>query len=314
MRLSRLCLVLAALAGLAGEASAQGFFESLFGVRPPPQPPVVVPQPLPGGPAGPALEGAPERAAPAAPPPLKPIVLKAPTEEGVLGRELKLNGSTGSMRIDRAGPDLKARMTLAGTKASQPTQACTVQVGEGEPAPLSSQGRPDGVARYELQASLACTLQLDVLDGAVLVGGPANACTFEAADCRVDPRCLWGPEPASLLAKARDSEGARGAGDPAVRKNYRVMTHRAKPEGMRAIVTEQATFPSERETLCRSYAREAGHVFCNARFTEARALLLASRLGILLPPATGQAQAAPPPRRRRPAQTDAEMATPAVAQ
>src|SRR3954469_9974169 len=106
MRLSRLPVALALLAAsamTAGEAQAQGFFERLFGLRPvqPMYPPGNVPQP--SGPRAPAPRplpgGPPEEAGvpsgpvhQAAPPPPKPVVLKAPTEESVVGRELKQNG------------------------------------------------------------------------------------------------------------------------------------------------------------------------------------------------------------------------------
>ncbi len=59
---------------------------------------------------------------------------------------------------------------------------------------------------------------------------------------------------------------------------------------MRPVVAEQAAFSADRETLCRSYRREGAHGFCNARFTEGRAVVLAARLGIL---------PAPEPSRRR---------------
>lgn len=297
---ARLVLLLALAAAPVEAARAQNFFEMLFGIRRPPPPPPMPPAsvgrpPPPPAEYPPSAHGGPPEAPggyqPSGPPPPRPVVLKVPTEEGVLGRELKLNGSAGSLKLERARTDLTARLTLAGTKISQPTEACTVKLGDGEAIPLASQGRAEGVPRYEAQAAAACPIRFDILDGAVLVTAPAEACTFEAADCKAAPRGLWGPDPAALLPKASEIEQARGSADKAVRDNYRALTQ-AKPQELRAIVAEQAAFSSDREMLCRTYAREPAHGFCNARFSEARALSLANRLGVLSSP-----QAAAPRRR-----------------
>ena len=313
MRLPHVVLLAAALAapvGFAGEAAAQGFFERLFGVRPAPAPvpPGSLPQgrplpPAPGPaplPADPGQPPAPMQ--PAAPPPPKPIVLKPPTEDGVVGRELKLNGNAGSLRIERAGQSLRAQVALQGAKISQPTEACAVKLGGGEPLALTAQGRPDGLPRYQLDAPM-CPLMFDVVEGGILVSGPAEACMIQEADCRMEPRGMWGPEPGTLLPKAREIEDARGAADRAVRENYKALTQKAGPQGMRSVVSEQAAFSSEREQLCRSYAREGAHGFCNTRFTEARAVTLAARLGVLPQPETRSAQPAQPAQTERPRRT-----------
>ena len=65
---------------------------------------------------------------------------------------------------------------------------------------------------------------------------------------------------------------------------------------MRPVVAEQAAFSADRETMCRSYRREAAHGFCNARFTEGRAVVLAARLGILPTPEAAPQAAQPRPR------------------
>jgi hypothetical protein len=309
MTLSRLTILAAALAVFAaspGQASAQGFFERLFGLRPLPPPPASIPQhrPLPPPPPGvpgvppsdwaPPNDGTPGPLQPSGPIPARPVAIKPPTEENVVGRDLKLNGTTGALRIDRAGQGaLRAQITLAGAKVSQPTEACTVKLGGGEPVPLSSLGRSDGLARYEAQAP-ACPIVFDVIEGAVMVTAPAEACLIQEADCRAEPRGIWGPDPASLIPKAAEFEQARGSFDKAVRENYKALTQRAAPQSVRTIVSEQAAFSSEREQVCRSYSREGAHGFCNARFTEARAVTLAARLGLLLQP---EAQA---DRARRP--------------
>lgn len=305
MRVPCLVLALAALAASTGGAEAQNIFDFLFGgggrrpAQPAPMPPAPVgpgaarPSEYPQGhnPNNPPEAPPPGTAQPAPAPASKPVVLKPPSEDGIIGRDLKLNGASGNLRIERSPRgDLTARATLAGAKISQPTEACSVKVGEAEPMPLTAQGRPEGVPRYDLAAP-ACPIHLDVLEGAVLASGPSEVCTFEAADCRVDPRGMWGPDAASLLPRAPEMEQARGSADRAVRENYRALTQ-AKPQELRSIVSEQAAFSAEREMLCRSYAKEGAHGFCNARFSEARALSLANRLGLL---ASSQAAA---PRRR----------------
>jgi hypothetical protein len=317
MNLSRstiLAAVLAVAAASSGPAAAQGFFERLFGVRPLPPPPASVPQqerplppPPPGVPGVPPSGWTPESGIPegpvqpSGPAPARPVAMRPPTEEGILGRELKLNGTAGSLRIDRAGQGLRAQVALTGTKISQPSESCSIKLGGGEPLPLSSLGRADGLPRYEVQVP-ACPIAFDVVEGAVIVTAPAEACMIQDADCQVEPRGLWGPDPASLLPRAADFEQVRGTADRAVRENYKALTQRASPQGARPIVAEQAAFSSEREQVCRSYAREGGHGFCNARFTEARAVTLAARLGLLQQP---EPQAARPPRPRPPPVTEA---------
>ena len=164
---------------------------------------------------------------------------------------------------------------------------------------LTPRGRPEGLARYEL-AVPACPIAADLVDGALWVRGSAPACLVEAADCRIDPRGLWGPEPAALVALARPIEQDRSQADRTVRENYKALAQRAKPHEVRTVVSEQAAFSAERETLCRSYAREAAHGFCNARFTEARAAELAARLG-LAAAVTAAPRRAPAPRPPAPA-------------
>ena len=184
---------------------------------------------------------------------------------------------------------------MPASKISDPTETCAVQLGDGQPVALSTSGRVEGLPRYEAQAP-ACPIQFDVVDGAVIVNAPAEACVFQEADCKVEPLGMWGPDPASLLPKAREIEEARGTADKAVRENYKALAHKVGPQSMRPVVAEQAAFSADRETLCRSYRREGAHGFCNARFTEGRAVVLAARLGILPAPETTAAQ----PERPRP--------------
>jgi hypothetical protein len=280
-------LVLPLVALSAHEAAAQNFFEELFGIgkaaKPPvpsrgapppgtPQPGTLLPQGAPG-------ESAPE-APKAAPAPLRPVVLKTPGDDNILGQELLLNGLTGSLKIDKAGSAATVRVTLPGTKISQPNEACKVPLSGGSPISLSSEGRPQGVARYEI-AGGECPLRFEVLEGSVLVTslGGSRVCSFASADCATTPSGLWGPAAATLIPRSAEFDSGRGVADKAVRDNYKVMTQRARGQDVRTIVTEQAAFSSDREQTCRTYAREGAHGFCNVRFTEARALSLAARLG-----------------------------------
>lgn len=297
------------LAGLAvtpsTPARAQNFFEELFGIgraARPPQPPrnvPVQPPPQPVEPGAPVPgEGAETR--PSAPAqPRQPVVLRVPAEDNVAGQELLLNGLKGSLKIERNGAAYTALMSLPGTKISQPTETCTVKLNEGKPVPLSAEGRAQGVSRFSV-ASAECPLRFEILDGSVLATplGSGPACTFTAADCETTPSGLWGPGAASLIPQAGEFDTARGVADKAVRDNYKIMTQRSRGSDIRPIVQEQAAFSSDREQACRTYAREGAHGYCHLRFTEARAIALAARLGANT--ATPTAANTPPrPRRSR---------------
>lgn len=305
-RPTRLFLLAAVSAGLAlgtpvRPAEAQNFLERLFGIKPerPPAPPLRVPDGGPG-PAGPEEPGqpAPEAARPA-PVPRGPVVLKAPSEDGILNQDLQLNGTAGSLRLERAGAGLTAAVTLPGTKVSQPTESCSVKLGGGKPIPLTASGRPEGVPRYEAPGA-ECPLRLDVAEGGVLVTtlDAGQTCTFSASDCATTPVGLWGPPAATLIPRAGEFDAARGVADKSVRDNYKLMTQRARREDIRPIVAEQAAFSADREQFCRSYAREGTHGFCHLRFTENRSLALATRLGANT--AAPTATTAPAPRKPKP--------------
>ncbi|GJD99996.1 hypothetical protein [Methylobacterium isbiliense] len=292
-----LALVLAAVpAQVSTQASAQSFFEELFGIGRARQPPPRAAPP--SAPVDVPPEG--PRPAPAPPAPPKPVVIRAPSDDSVIGQDLQQNGSDGSLRLERAQGGLSARITLAGIKVSQPTESCRVSLSGGAPLTLADQGRPNGVTRLAASDPV-CPLRLEILDGSVLVttGAEPDTCVFQAADCAVRPKGLWGPGPASLVPRAQEFDSARGSADKAVRENYKVLTQRAKREDIRPIVAEQAAFSSEREQMCRAYAREGVHGYCHLRFSEARALSLATRLGIATS-AAPTASATPRPPRRRP--------------
>ena len=100
------------------------------------------------GGTGPILSRVPEDAKPrTAPVPIqaRPVALRVPTEAGILGRELKQNGSVGVPKIDRpAGGDLSARMTLVGRRG-QTADSCTVQI-NGKLSVQSKADGPSGIA------------------------------------------------------------------------------------------------------------------------------------------------------------------------
>jgi hypothetical protein len=288
MNIKRLTILLVAVAVSAGGAQAQNFFERLFGVTPsrpaPPayeyQQPAPVRQRAPPPERLPYDDEPPARRTPAAPVQARATSIRAPADESVLNRELKQNGSNGSLRISRtASGAYRAEMTIVGRRSALSPETCAIKIGEGGGAALVSQARPEGAQRLQL-ADTTCPLQLDLLDEAVLVKGPGEVCVFEQANCQVDASGMWGPDATSLLARARDYEATRGSADKIVRENFKALTQRARPEAVRPIVAEQAAFSAEREQVCKSFAREGSHSFCNARYTEARALSLATRLGL----------------------------------
>lgn len=278
MRAFRLSLILvAATLGTAPPAQAQNFFERLFGIAPSrPEP-----APAPAAPAAPSPDGAPgdgakPRASSAPPVQARPVSLRVPNEDAIVGKELKQNGNTGSLKIEREAnrSDLRARMSLIGRK-TQSVDSCSVEL-DGK---LVSQGRVEGLYRYKFEAA-GCALTIDVFDDAALVKGTGESCQFQTNNCQANASGLWGPDPGSLLTRAREYETARASADKAVRDNYKALVQRARPEGVRPIVAEQAAFSSDREITCRTYAREPQHSFCNARFSEGRAITLAQRLGV----------------------------------
>jgi hypothetical protein len=239
---------------------------------------IAQPMQLPGAatpsPAG-TTQSAPAAGPLSAPRKAAPVVVKAPTEDSVLARTFRRNGVTGEARVERLGTSYGLRLTAEGFQTGNPTEACAVSFGD-QPLPLKSLGKPTGLPRYELEASV-CPIVFDVLDGAILVTAPAQPCVIEAAQCKVDPRGLWGPDSRTLGAQAKDIERARSRAESAVRDGYKTLTARASVPDQRMIAREQAGFSSERELVCRDFQREGSHGFCAAKLTEARAAELRLR-------------------------------------
>jgi len=220
--------------------------------------------------------------------------LKIAGEEAILGKALHHNGNHGAASFEKLGSGYGLKLSLDGYQSANLVEPCAVSLGEA-PIPVTALGRPAGVPRYRLEAPV-CPLVFDVLDGAFLVVEPTEPCVVEAAQCRVDPRGLWGPDLATVAAQAKAIERARGAAERALRDGYRTLAAKANAVDQRTLAREQAGFSGEREMTCRDFQREGQYGFCAARITEARAAELRARLGL-----HGEAKQAPKPKKPRPA-------------
>ncbi len=217
--------------------------------------------------------------------PLQPRVPVRPAnEEGLVGTEALLNGGAGRLRLERVGRDQYGlRLKLEGASLSSPGNACAVELGGAEPVPLTSQGRPAGLPRYVLESPI-CPIVFDIVGDAAMVLSPQEDCLFEAADCRVNPRGLWGPEGRGLGPRTREIERTRGRADGDIRDNFRQLMSRMKGTELQAATSEQANFASARDVTCRSYVAENAHGYCAAKLTEARAAAIKAQLAKLPPP------------------------------
>jgi hypothetical protein len=221
-------------------------------------------------PAGPPK---PKRTGPPPPP-------KVPADDLIVGRTLERNGRAGVMQFAKEGKDIRlSRLTLPGEKISNPAAACSVEVA-GAPFTPAVQGRPRGVTRYAITAG-DCTIDFDVLEGAVLVPQGSKVCTFASNDCRADPSGLWG-QPANEIGAARtkEIEHQRGAIERTMREHFRTWIEAAGKDRdlVRRISREQAGFSSTRSEICDGYAREADHGYCALVLTQARSIALAARV------------------------------------
>jgi len=216
------------------------------------------------------------------------IMPKAPSEDTIIGKSLKLDGTASAVEFARAGADLQVtKLTLSGDRLSRSGEECRVDVA-GMPLKLSPRGSGSGLRRYQIDFP-ACSFTFDVLEGAILVTNEGKACEIKEADCRADPEGLWGLSEAEFdPKKASDMLGARARVEKTVRGNFRALYDRNKKDKpVRSfVVREQAGFSSWREEVCRSYAKESEFGYCALRLTEARAIALGAQLatGVKLPP------------------------------
>ncbi len=253
-------------------------------------------------PAG-APAGAPHPGGQPAPP--KTVAAKPPGEETIVGRQLLRNGAAGVMAIEKTANGLEiGKLALVGFQISKPTEICRVEVGGG-PISLRPAERRDGLLSFDAGLE-ACPFSLDVLEGAARARG--KTCDFTAADCRVDPSGVWGPQGASIgPQEAKEIERQRGRVENEARANFRALLAAAKGNKVRVkeIAREQASFSSSREEICRDYAREDQHGFCASRITMAHVVALAAELHGPEKPAGAQ-----PVRKKRPPKPKPALAEP----
>jgi hypothetical protein len=226
----------------------------------------------------------------------------APGEESVVGKTLWLNGAGGEIVFIRKDKDLLAtELKLGGDLISKPGEECRVEVKPTSPMLAKPLGKSAGLQHYQLDLP-TCPISFDVLDGAILAPRGTPACTFQAADCKVNPAGMWGPAAASIgPEQVKELERSRTSAQTAMEEDFRALLARTTDKAaIKQLAAEQAAFSSEREETCRSYAKEAIHGFCATRFTEARVFKLQSLLG---------ESPLPPKKRPRPPKT-ARNATP----
>jgi len=209
-----------------------------------------------------------------------------PGAAAIDGRKLRQNGKEGMLQLSGSGKTLTiAKLRLPGESVSDPSQLCIVDIVGEKPIEARSEGRPDGLDRYDVDVP-ACPFTFDVLDGAVLVPSQITACVFKAADCQTSPGGLWGPDGAELEKDVAAIGERRKDAENAMAKAQRAIEERAKdnPDAA-ALLRDQNAFPGQREDACRDYVKETDYGFCAATLTEARAALLEARLAILSPSA-----------------------------
>ena len=273
-------------------------FPSLSAVSFSPLAPVRAQIALPGAaPAAPAGAGRPPRPSRRSQPrnakAAKSKPLAAPGVETIDGRPLMLNGRTGLLQVSGSGKTLEVdKLRLPGESVSDPSQRCIVDIVGEKPIEATSEGRPDGLDRYDVDVP-ACPFTFDVLDGAVLVPSQITACVFKAADCQTSPGGLWGPDGAELEKDAAAIGKRRNEAEKAMAKAVHAIEERAKDNPDAAdLLRDQNAFPGQRDDACRDYVKESAHGFCAASLTEARAAFLEARLAALSPPAAKESNSA----------------------
>ena len=203
---------------------------------------------------------------------------------GLVARPLMLNGKSGLLQISGDDKAITVKkLQLAGEGVSDPSQPCVVDIVGETPIEATNVGRPDGLERFEVNVP-ACPISFDVLDGAVLVPTQITACVFKAADCQTSPGGLWGPEGGSLAGDAAKIAKERAEAEKSMGKLVRAIEDHAEDNTQAAdLVRDQNGFATQRDELCRDYAKESLHGYCALRATEARTALLQARLDELSP-------------------------------
>lgn len=209
-----------------------------------------------------------------------PVAPKLPSEDTIVGRSLYLDGSRGSIELQRQGDGLEvARLTLTGDRLSRSGETCNIEVGE-TPLKLQPRETASGLRAYAVDFP-ACPFSFEALDGAILVTNERGACELVKADCRTDPNGLWGMGAAEFDPKrANDMLTLRARTEQTVRNDFKALYEKNKNDKAlrKELVREQAGFSARREEICRAYIQEADFGYCALRVTEARALALGTRL------------------------------------
>ncbi len=197
-----------------------------------------------------------------------------------------LNGKEGLLQISGSGQTLQVdKLRLLGESVSDSSQRCIVDIVGEKPIEARSEGRPDGLERYDVDVP-ACPFAFDVIDGAALVPSQITACVFKAADCQTGPGGLWGPDGAELEKDAAAIGKRRNEAEKAMAKAVRAIGVRSKDDpDATALLRDQDAFPGRRDEACRDYLKESAHGFCAMALTEARAALLEARLAAVSSPA-----------------------------
>lgn len=262
------------------------------------------PQLAPTQPAAPEAPAAPAPIAPASPTapaaPAPPAVgvatppVPGPTAD-LTALTLRRNAAEGSLALTRTPAGLAAAVTFDGRGIANADEACAVTIaGEGDAAgvalePVQPLGR---YMRWRLVAP-ACPVVFTMFEDAVLASH-GGLCTFEAADCRVDPSGVWAPEPEALPTDPERIARALAEADEDVRAAFRTLTERSEGDALRSVLAEQAGFSADRVTTCARFAGGDAVGQCAARWTQARAAELQSRLGSLPAAAPAAPTAAAP--------------------
>jgi hypothetical protein len=229
--------------------------------------------------------------------------------ESIDGRPLMLNGGVGLLQLSGRGETLQVdKLSLAGEGVSDAYQRCVVNIVGEQPIAATSDGRPDGLERYQVNVP-ACPFAFEVLNGAVLVPSQITACVFKAADCQTSPGGLWGPDGGSLGTHAAEIGKQRTRAENAMARALRKLEERAKDNADAAnLLREQGSFAGELDDICRDYVKESEHGFCAASVIAARAALLNARLAALSPgKADKSAKSEKTARRKKPKAADAAV-------
>ena len=202
----------------------------------------------------------------------------APGVGSIVGRPLLLNGGSGLLRFSTRGAALRIdKLKLIGEVISNPRQQCSIDVVGAAPIETKSLARPDGLSRFEADIP-ACPMTFDVLDGAVLSPPQIAACVFTAVDCQASPAGLWGPEGSGLAKDSKSVERMRARAQSDMVANFKELEARVRDAAKgKDLARDQAGFSSQRAEVCRDYAQEAAHGYCETKLTEARAAYLRAR-------------------------------------